>query len=79
MIEANAGEDGKLFGSVTNKDVAEVLQKQGVEVDKRKIILPEDGIKRLGSHAVQIKLHPEVTTTVTIEVVPIQKNEVSAE
>jgi large subunit ribosomal protein L9 len=78
-IEANAGDDGKLFGSVTNKDIADVIQKHGIEVDKRKVVLPEDTIKRLGTYAVQIKLHPEVTTTVNIEVVPVQKTGSSSE
>jgi len=67
-IEATAGEDGKLFGSVTAMDIATALSKQGMEVDKRKIIIEDEPIKRLGKYNVYIKLHPEITTTVNLEV-----------
>lgn len=66
-IEAQAGEEDKLFGSVTSKDIAEAIAAQGVEVDKRKIVL-EEPIKRLGSYDVVVKVHPEVTATVKVEV-----------
>jgi large subunit ribosomal protein L9 len=74
-IEANAGDDGRLFGSVTNKDIADAILKNGIEVDKRKIVLPDESIKRLGTFTVQIKLHPEVSTQVKVEVLPVQKTE----
>ncbi len=67
-IEANAGEEDKLFGSVTNIDIAEAISKYGIEVDKRKIILPDELIKRLGVYNIHIKLHPEVTASVNLEV-----------
>lgn len=67
-IEANAGEDNKLFGSVTTMDVAEALSKQGIEIDKRKITIPDEPIKRIGDYSVHIKLHPEVTVNVKLEV-----------
>ncbi len=70
-IEAKVGEDDKLFGSVTSKDIAEAIAKQGLEVDKRKIVLPEELIKRLGTHTVQVKLHPEVTADISLEVTKI--------
>ena len=63
--------DDKLFGSVTSKDIAEAIAKHGLEVDKRKIILPEELIKRLGTHTVQVKLHPEVTADISLEVTKI--------
>jgi large subunit ribosomal protein L9 len=69
-VEANAGEDGKLFGSVTSMDISEALSKQGMEVDKRKIVLPEEAIKRLGEYTVQIKLHPEISASIKLEVLP---------
>lgn len=53
------GEEGKLFGSVTNKDVAEALERQGVEIDKRKIAL-EDPIKELGEYTVAVSLSHDV-------------------
>lgn len=66
-IEAQAGEEDKLFGSVTSKDIAEAIAAQGVEVDKRKIVL-EEPIKRLGSYDVAVKVHQDVTATVKVEV-----------
>ncbi len=66
-IEAQSGEEDKLFGSVTAKDIAEEIAKQGIDVDKRKIIL-EEPIKRLGSYDVSIKIHHDVTATVKLEV-----------
>ncbi len=67
-IEAQAGEGDKLFGSVTSKDIAEALAKQGFEIDKRKIFMEDEPIKRLGQYSVQIKLYPELTATISVEV-----------
>ncbi len=67
-IEAKAGEEDKLFGSVTGKDIAEAIAKQGIEIDKRKIQL-EEPIKRLGSYDVAVKVHHDVTASVKVEVV----------
>lgn len=66
-IEAQAGEEDKLFGSVTSMDIAEALSKQGIKIDKRKILI-EEPIKRLGTYIVSIKLHPEMTISVSVEV-----------
>lgn len=61
-IEAKAGEGGRLFGSITSKEIAEQLKKQkNIDVDKRKISLDEP-IRSLGSRFVEIKIHPKVTT-----------------
>jgi len=68
VMKANAGEEGKLFGSVTTMDIAEALKNQGFEIDKKKISLDEP-IKRLGEHTVNVKIHPEITTSVTVQVV----------
>ncbi len=67
-IAMKAGEKGKLFGSVTGGDIAEFLATKDVAVDKKKIIM-EESIKSLGSHEVQIKLHPEVLAKLEVEVV----------
>jgi large subunit ribosomal protein L9 len=67
-IKAKAGEEEKLFGSVTTMDIAEALLTRGVEIEKKKIVL-EEPIKRLGSYSVQIKLHPDVSVPLTIEVI----------
>lgn len=74
-IEALAGEEDKLFGSVTSKDIAEAIARQGVEVDRRKILL-EEPIKRLGTYEVDVKVHQDVTATVKIEVIKAQIEEV---
>jgi large subunit ribosomal protein L9 len=66
-IEAQCGEEGRLFGSVTTMDIAEALAKQGIEIDKRKIVL-EEPIKRLGTYDISIKIHHDVTANMTVEV-----------
>jgi len=67
-IAQKAGENDQLFGSVTAKDVAEALEKQKFSVDRRKILL-EEPIKQLGDHKVSIRLHKDVTTEITVNVV----------
>lgn len=68
-ITANIGDNGKLFGSITNKEIAVELEKQyGIKIDKKKIVL-DDVIKNLGTHNVTIKLHPKVTATVNVQIV----------
>lgn len=70
-IKTKIGEGGRLFGSVTSKEIADALKKQhGIEVDKRKIDLKEP-IKALGNFEVQIKLHVEVTAKLQIRVVSL--------
>jgi len=66
-IPAKAGEEGKLFGSVTTMDIEEALKAQGIEVDRKKILL-EEPIKKLGEYEVPVKLHPEVTASVKVNV-----------
>ncbi|HJV37164.1 50S ribosomal protein L9 [Geomonas sp.] len=63
----NAGADDKLFGAVTNMELAEQLKAQGVEIDRKKIVLDEP-IKHLGDFTAAIKIHPEVTATLKISV-----------
>jgi len=65
-ITAKAGEEEKLFGSVTTADIAEALKKDGHEVDKKKIHL-EEPIRRLGTYTVSVKVHPEVSADVTVQ------------
>lgn len=67
-IKAKAGEEEKLFGSVTAMDIADALKKEGIELDKKKILL-EEPIKRLGSYTVSAKIHPDVTATINVQVV----------
>ena len=68
VIKAKAGEEGKLFGSVTTMDIAEQLKNEGIEIDKKKISLDEP-IKRIGTYAVSVRLHPEVETQINLQVV----------
>ena len=68
-VKAKAGEEGKLFGSVTATHVAELLAARGMEIDRRKIDLGEP-IKELGDHTVSVRLHPEVSATVRLKVSP---------
>ena len=67
-IPMNAGEDDKLYGSVTSHAVADALKNAGVEVDSHKIHLDKP-IKELGSFEVSVKLHPEVTATLKVWIV----------
>ena len=67
-ITRKAGETGALFGSVTSLDVGEALQQQGYEIDRRKILL-EEPLKQLGEYQIQLRLHREVTASVTVQVV----------
>ena len=73
-ITMKAGKDGKLFGSVTSKDIEEGLAEKGVVIDRKKIQLAQP-IKALGIVAVPIKLHRDVMATVSIEVVKKQEEE----
>lgn len=66
-IKAKAGKAGRLFGSVTTKDIAEALKPLCGEVDKRKVILDVD-IKAFGIYEVEVKIYPKITAKVTVEV-----------
>jgi len=67
-IKAKTGEDDKLFGSVTNMNIADALASEGFDIDKKKIVMDEP-IKRLGEYSVTIKLHPEISTQIKVQVV----------
>ncbi|PRY03540.1 MULTISPECIES: 50S ribosomal protein L9 [unclassified Paraburkholderia] len=69
QINQKAGVDGRLFGSVTNADIAEALVKQGFAVEKAQVRLPEGPLKLVGEHAVQISLHTDVLVDVTVAVI----------
>ena len=67
-IPGKAGEEGKLFGSVTAADIAEAIAAQGHEVDRRRIELDQP-IRHVGEHTVAVRLHPEVHADVRVTVV----------
>ncbi|QXD14483.1 50S ribosomal protein L9 [Rhodocaloribacter litoris] len=69
VVPAKVGEENRIFGTVTAQQVADGLAKQGVQVDRRRITLDED-IRLIGVYTATLKLHPEVTATVKIRVVP---------
>lgn len=64
-VKRRAGEDGKLFGSVTTQNIAELIAEKGMKIDRRKIVLPES-IKEVGEHTIGIKLHSDIDTTVKL-------------
>ena len=69
VIKIKSGDGGKLFGSVSTKEIAQAAKEQtGLELDKKKMQLT-DPIKALGTYEVPVKLHPQVTTKLTVQVV----------
>jgi large subunit ribosomal protein L9 len=69
-LSSRAGEGGRLFGSVTTADVVDaVAAAGGPKLDKRRVELPSNHIKNVGSHTVSVRLHPEVTASLDIEVI----------
>ena len=67
-LSGKAGEEGKLFGSITSQDIADALARQGHQVDRRRIEL-EHPIKTLGTHIVSVRVHPEVHAELRVSVV----------
>ena len=68
QITQKAGPDGRLFGSVTNYDIVEALKKQGHEVERAQIRMPQGPLKQVGDYALEIALHTDVAAKVTIAV-----------
>jgi large subunit ribosomal protein L9 len=68
-INQKAGVDGRLFGSVTNFDIAEALTKQGFAVEKSQVRLPTGPLKTTGEHPVAVALHTDVVSEITVAVV----------
>jgi len=64
-ITQRAGEEGHLFGSVTSKDVADMLEKQNFTIDRKKIVM-EDSIRQTGEYKIPVKVHREVTAEITL-------------
>lgn len=68
-ITTKAGEEGKLFGSITVRDIADACKKAGVELEKSEVRLPEGPIRELGEFEINIHLHPEVDAVLKLAVV----------
>jgi large subunit ribosomal protein L9 len=68
QIVQKAGVDGKLFGSVTNADIAAAMEAQGFKIEKSQVRLPEGHLKQIGDHAISISLHADVVANITVSV-----------
>jgi large subunit ribosomal protein L9 len=69
-ITANAGEEGKLFGSIGTRDIAEALEKAGCPVDKAEVKLPEGALRETGEYTIALQLHADVMVDIALAVVP---------
>ena len=69
-IAANAGEEGKLFGSIGTRDIAEAVTAAGAEIDKSEVRLPEGALRDLGEYEINVQVHGDVAAMVAIAVVP---------
>jgi large subunit ribosomal protein L9 len=69
-LRHKAGDEGRLFGSITSAEVSEALKQKGFEIDKKQIVLDEP-IRLCGTHEVKIKLHSEVAATLNVEVMKL--------
>jgi large subunit ribosomal protein L9 len=72
QVTQKAGVDGKLFGSVTNADIAGALKNQGFDVQKAAIRMPQGPLKNVGDHSVKVALHTDVVVTVNVSVLAEQ-------
>ena len=68
-VTATAGDDGRLFGSISAKDIADAVTAAGVELAKSEVRLGEGPLRTTGEHAVKVHLHPEVNAVITVNVV----------
>ena len=68
QITQKAGPDGRLFGSVTNYDVVEALKKQGHEVERSNVRMPQGALKQVGDFPIEVALHTDVTVTINVSV-----------
>ena len=68
-VGAKAGESGKIFGSVTNIQLAEALKKAGYDVERKNIEMNEDAIKALGTYSAKVRLFKEISATINFEVI----------
>ena len=69
-IAANAGEEGKLFGSIGTRDIADAVTAAGVEINKAEVRLPEGALRELGEFQVELHLHSDVDVAIELHVVP---------
>ena len=72
QIAQKAGVDGKLFGSVTNADIAEALKEHGFDIQKSAIRMPQGPLKNVGEHSLKVALHTDVVVTINVSVIAEQ-------
>jgi large subunit ribosomal protein L9 len=68
VVTAKAGDEGKLFGSIGTRDIAEAASAQGITLDKSEVRLPEGPLRMVGNHDVTVQLHADVMTTIVVTV-----------
>ncbi|MEX2327713.1 MAG: 50S ribosomal protein L9 [Pseudomonadales bacterium] len=68
-LTVKAGDEGKLFGSITVRDIVDAAEKRGVEIDKSEVLMPDGPIRALGEYEIDAQLHAEVTATMKIRVI----------
>ncbi|MGZ8210393.1 MAG: 50S ribosomal protein L9 [Burkholderiales bacterium] len=71
-VAQKAGVDGKLFGSVTNADIAEALKREGFDIPKASIRMPQGPLKNVGDHALKVALHTDVVVAINVSVLAEQ-------
>lgn len=69
-LAVKAGDEGKLFGSIGTRDLADLISSTGVDVQKSEIRLPKGTIRQVGTYDIGLQLHPEVLSSLTVHVVP---------
>ncbi len=69
-IEANAGEEGKLFGSIGTRDIADAVTAAGAELNKAEVRLPEGALRELGEYQVELHLHSDVDVAIELHIIP---------
>lgn len=67
-VEASAGEEGKLFGSIGTQDIADALQASGFDIERRHVRLPEGVLRHTGTFEIDVQLHIDVVASITVEV-----------
>jgi large subunit ribosomal protein L9 len=69
-VPAKAGDEGKLFGSVGTRDIADAISAAGVDVTKAEVLMPNGAIRAIGDYEIDLQVHSDVTATVKVSVVP---------
>lgn len=72
-IEAVAGDEGKLFGSIGTQDIADALSAAGFEIERRNIRMPEGAIRHVGTYEIDVQLHTDVVASITVDVKAIDE------